>query len=85
MGLYDLPATFKRILQQTQATELFYIGHSQGTTQYFVALSEFPELNNQVKAGIMLAPIGHIGHMTGPMRKLVPLLSTNSEAGEILL
>ena len=39
MGKYDLPAMIEFILQSTGRTNLTYVGHSQGTTQMFAALT----------------------------------------------
>lgn len=40
MGLHDLPAVINKALQVSGASKLTYIGHSQGTTQMFYALSK---------------------------------------------
>lgn len=42
MATHDLPAIIEFVLQSTGRTNLTYVGHSQGTTQMFAALS----LNN---------------------------------------
>ena len=42
MGLYDIPATIDYILEHTQFDQLAYVGHSQGTTQFFSAASLIP-------------------------------------------
>lgn len=39
MAEYDLPAAFNYIVSKT-GQKINYIGHSQGTTQMFAALSE---------------------------------------------
>ena len=41
MGQYDLSAVMEYILQNTNNAKLAYIGHSQGTTQMFYALSKY--------------------------------------------
>lgn len=35
MGKYDVPANVDFILEQTGFEKLIYMGHSQGTTQWF--------------------------------------------------
>lgn len=40
MADYDLPALLEFILQKTKVQNVSYIGHSQGTIQMFVGLSE---------------------------------------------
>jgi pimeloyl-ACP methyl ester carboxylesterase len=43
MGLYDLPASFDYIKNKTGVEKINYVGHSQGTTQMFAAISLKPE------------------------------------------
>lgn len=54
--MFDLPATINYVLNATGAEKLFYVGHSQGTTSFFVMLSELPEMNDKIKAAAMLSP-----------------------------
>lgn len=48
MAAYDLPASIDYILQSTGASSLGYVGHSQGTTMGFAALSSQPQLAQKV-------------------------------------
>lgn len=48
MAAYDLPASINHILQTTGQSSLGYVGHSQGTTMGFAALSSQPQLAQQV-------------------------------------
>ena len=48
MAAYDLPASIDYILQSTGQTSLGYVGHSQGTTMGFAALSSQPQLAQKV-------------------------------------
>jgi len=57
MGTYDVPAQIDRILMTTGQQKLFYIGHSMGTTMFFVMLSQRPEYNEKIHAMIALAPV----------------------------
>lgn len=72
MGLYDLPATIDYILEHTNRSELYYIGHSMGTCMFFVLCSMRPEYNNKVRVQISLAPVAYIHQMTSMLNKLVP-------------
>ena len=67
LGKYDTPAVIDYILQTTGWKDLLYIGHSQGTTQYFVFNSLYPEYTEKVRAGFMLAPIAFMGHCPDAM------------------
>ena len=48
MAAYDLPASIDFILAATGAASLGYVGHSQGTTMGFAALSSQPDLAQKV-------------------------------------
>ncbi|XP_072399740.1 lipase 3-like isoform X2 [Diabrotica undecimpunctata] len=56
IGVYDLPAAIDYILNTTNQSSLYYVGHSQGCTSVFVMGSERPEYNNKIKMAIALAP-----------------------------
>ena len=56
-ALRDYPAEIDYILGHTGAPDLYFVGYSMGTSQYFVLLSEMPEYNQKVKAGFMMAPV----------------------------
>nr|BAN20577.1 lipase 1 precursor [Riptortus pedestris] len=70
MGYYDLPATIDYILEKTNETQLFYIGHSQGTTQFFAMASTRPEYNAKIRHMSALAPIAFLDHTRGTVRTL---------------
>ena len=48
MAAYDLPASIDFVLAATGAASLGYVGHSQGTTMGFAALSSQPDLAQKV-------------------------------------
>lgn len=54
MGIYDHPAVIDYILNETNQTKVFYVGHSQGTTSLMVLLSEKPEYNEKIHAATLL-------------------------------
>ncbi len=66
-GLHDYPAELDYVLETTGADDLFFVGYSQGTTQYFVLLSEMPEYNDKIRAGFMLAPPVFMGNCFNPI------------------
>lgn len=69
-GLYDLPAVIDHILTVTQRSKLFYVGHSQGNTDFYVMASMKPEYNDKVLLSINLAPIAWFKHVN-PLLKLI--------------
>lgn len=54
--MYDLPAKINHIISVTKQEKIFYIGHSQGVTSFYVMASERTEYNDKIRAMISLAP-----------------------------
>lgn len=71
IGYYDAPATIDYILAATGEEKLFYIGHSQGTTTFFVMASERPEYNEKIRLMVALAPVAYMTNFPNPLLKLV--------------
>ncbi|XP_072756353.1 lipase 3 [Anoplolepis gracilipes] len=67
MGTRDLPATIDYILKTTGKEKLFYIGHSQGTTSFFVMATEVPEYQNKTQAMFAMAPVAYCGRLASPV------------------
>jgi pimeloyl-ACP methyl ester carboxylesterase len=65
MAWYDHPANIKYILEKTGQKDLIYIGHSQGTTSMFAALSDEKTkdyINAKVSKYIALAPVTYFAN-----------------------
>ncbi|KAL0869543.1 hypothetical protein ABMA27_005810 [Loxostege sticticalis] len=71
IGCYDLPAMIDYALNTTEQTSLKYIGHSQGTTSFFVMASEKPEYNEKISLMVALSPVAFMTHVTAPFIKLL--------------
>jgi lysosomal acid lipase/cholesteryl ester hydrolase len=67
MGMNDLPTMIDYILHETNRTKLFYVGHSQGSTAFFVMTSQLPEYNNKIHAMFSLAPVAYSSRMFSPV------------------
>ncbi|NXY18362.1 LICH hydrolase, partial [Atrichornis clamosus] len=70
MAKYDLPAMISFIEQKTGQKQLYYIGHSQGTTIGFIAFSTMPQLARKIKVFVALAPVTTVIFAQSPFRKL---------------
>ncbi|XP_034050301.1 gastric triacylglycerol lipase [Thalassophryne amazonica] len=70
MALKDLPATIDYILKVTGQDQIYYIGHSQGTTIGFIAFSRLPEVAKKIKVFFALAPVATVSFTRSPMTKL---------------
>uniref|UniRef100_A0A8C9G7V8 AB hydrolase-1 domain-containing protein n=1 Tax=Pavo cristatus TaxID=9049 RepID=A0A8C9G7V8_PAVCR len=66
IGKYDLPAELYFIMNKTGQKNVYYVGHSEGSTAGFVALSTYPELAQRVKMFFALGPVLTITHATSP-------------------
>ncbi|CAH1139396.1 unnamed protein product [Phyllotreta striolata] len=63
-GYYDLPAKIDYILQKTGQQKIFYVGHSQGTTQFFAMAALRPEYNEKIVLMTALAPVVYTNHIS---------------------
>ncbi|XP_037953470.1 lipase 3-like [Teleopsis dalmanni] len=72
IGNIDVPTMIDYILDLTGESKIHYVGHSQGTTVFFVMTSTRPEYNDKIKTAHMMAPPIFMGNCTDD---LVVLLS----------
>lgn len=61
-------------LKVTKKKALFHIGHSQGTTSFYVMCSELPKYNKKIIAHASLAPIAYMKHAVSPFVRLMSKL-----------
>ncbi|XP_017772755.1 PREDICTED: lipase 3-like [Nicrophorus vespilloides] len=71
IAVIDVPEMIDFVLNKTGQSKLFHIGHSQGTTTFYIMCSERPEYNDKIIAHFSLAPIAYMKHMTSPLLKLI--------------
>ncbi|XP_029465681.1 lysosomal acid lipase/cholesteryl ester hydrolase-like [Rhinatrema bivittatum] len=70
MAKQDLPAMINFIVQQTGQEQIYYVGHSQGTTLAFIAFSSLPQLAKRIKMFFALAPVATVKFAKSPLVKL---------------
>ncbi|CAH0715863.1 unnamed protein product, partial [Brenthis ino] len=75
IGYYDLPAFIDKILNETGASSISAIAHSQGTTAFFVLGSTKPEYNIKINVMIALAPVCYLHHSPPPIATFIKLKS----------
>lgn len=73
MGKYDLPAMIDYVLNKTNEKQIQFIGHSQGGTTLYVAMSIRPEYNEKIRLVSLLAPGGFFNKLPHPFYKLFAL------------
>ncbi|CAH1117581.1 unnamed protein product [Phaedon cochleariae] len=71
IGVVDVPTIIDFVLEKTGADGVYYAGHSQGTTVFYVMTSMKPEYNSKIKAQVSLAPIAYMSHLTSPLLRIV--------------
>ncbi|GLG93399.1 Lipase 3 [Gryllus bimaculatus] len=67
MGTYDLPASIDYVLEKTGQEKIFYIGHSMGTTLFWIMLSRKPDYNSKFRAMFAMGPAAYLGHLPNPL------------------
>nr|XP_023020414.1 lipase 3-like [Leptinotarsa decemlineata] len=73
MGTKDLPAAMYYISNSTNKPgEIIYVGHSMGTTMFFVFASLKQQAAKNVKIMVGLAPVAYVSRMKSPIRYLAP-------------
>jgi len=72
-GLFDVTAGIDYALMTTGQSQVHYVGHSMGCTQFLVAMSMLPEYNNKIKVAALLAPPAFMSHATSPIFQIADL------------
>lgn len=75
MGYYDLPSTIDYILNITQQEDLFFLGHSIGSSAGFITITMRPEYNKKIKLFMALGPLTTVKHRLSPLHKGVFMMS----------
>ncbi|XP_055375835.1 uncharacterized protein LOC129608376 [Condylostylus longicornis] len=85
IAIYDLPAMIDYILKNTGEKKIHYVGHSQGTTIFWVLCSEKPEYSKKIKSMHALAPVAFISEIRSPfIRTLVMFFDFFKSATQFL-
>ncbi|GLH01895.1 Lipase 3, partial [Gryllus bimaculatus] len=66
-GEFDLPTMIDYILNETRREQLYYAGHSMGTTAFFVMASVRPEYNRKIRVMCALSSVTFMNHMESPI------------------
>ncbi|KAK5647420.1 hypothetical protein RI129_002312 [Pyrocoelia pectoralis] len=69
----DVPSMIDYVIETVKQQQIFYIGHSQGTTVFYVMCSEKPEYNQKIRAMFSLAPVAYMQYMTSPLMRVIAL------------
>jgi pimeloyl-ACP methyl ester carboxylesterase len=70
MGMHDVPTFIDHIIDTTGQEKITYIGHSQGTTQLFLAASLNPSyFNSKINLFTALGPVTSLNNMKVPLMR----------------
>lgn len=73
MGVRDLPVVLSFVGKMTnQKGNIIYVGHSMGTTMFFVYASMYSNAPNMVKMMVALAPVAFTAAVRSPIKYLAP-------------
>lgn len=75
MARYDAPAMIEYVLEQTGKPSMGWVGHSEGTMQFFAGASQKYPAFSKINLFVGLAPIGSISNLKS--RELVALAHTS--------
>ena len=67
MAKYDLPAQVEFVLKHTGQEDMFYVGHSMGTTTFMAMHKYRPDLVSKIRLANLLAPVAGVASMAGPL------------------
>jgi lysosomal acid lipase/cholesteryl ester hydrolase len=67
MAKYDLPSMIEYVLQVSGEEELFYAGHSMGTTAFMAMHHYRPDIGEKIRLANLLAPVAGEANMGGPL------------------
>ena len=77
IGRYDLPAMIYFILDVRYQTELIYVGHSQGSTTFFVMASELQAYNDKISLMVALSAPTAIPNIKSPFLNFLKIITLN--------
>lgn len=79
IGQQDLPAIVDYILDFTHQSSVHYVAHSQGSTVFFVMLSEKPQYNEKIASAHLLAPVAFLKDLKSPPMRIMAYKSDQIE------
>uniref|UniRef100_A0A2A4K595 Partial AB-hydrolase lipase domain-containing protein n=1 Tax=Heliothis virescens TaxID=7102 RepID=A0A2A4K595_HELVI len=79
IGHKDLPVMIDYVLDVTGEQRLHYVGHSQGTTAFFVLGSMLPAYNDKIISMHALAPVAYMAHNENLLFKILAPYSNKIE------
>lgn len=57
VGYNDLRTSIDHTLNATGQSDLIFIGHSEGVTDFFILAAEVPEYNDKIRVSVNMGPV----------------------------
>ncbi|KAM8716819.1 hypothetical protein ACLKA7_003656 [Drosophila subpalustris] len=73
IGVLDLPATIDMVISVSKQPQIQYIGHSQGSTSFFVMCSELPQYADKIILMQALSPTVFMQNTQSPVLRFLNL------------
>lgn len=67
MAEYDVPSNIDYILKHTNQKKIHYVGHSQGTTQFFAANALNDDIADKIASFNAIGPVMEVTHQWAPI------------------
>ncbi|KAJ8664590.1 hypothetical protein QAD02_006252 [Eretmocerus hayati] len=83
MGLYDLPAEINYVKNHTKSN-MIYIGHSMGTTMFYVMASAKQDIAKKISVMYSLSPVAFMSNSESPLRMLAPFVDEIQKFSNVL-
>ena len=77
IGVYDLPAMIDYMLNVTNETNCYYVGHSQGATVLTVLLSDLPQYNQKIIQAHLMGTLAILKGVSNPTMIFLKTYLTN--------
>lgn len=71
IGMVDVPESIDYVLGHAGESDLYYVGHSQGNTAFYVMCAQMPEYNKKIKKQFSMAPVAYMGNMFSPLLRFI--------------
>jgi lysosomal acid lipase/cholesteryl ester hydrolase len=72
MAKYDIPAQVNAVLSMTGQSQLYYMGHSEGTLVGFAEFSQDQDFAKKIKQFYALGPVATVKNLMGPLSWIAP-------------
>jgi predicted alpha/beta hydrolase len=83
MGVYDLPAMIDHVLAVSKKPSLYYMGHSMGSTMFFVLTSSLPHYNSKIRVMFGFAPAAFNSHMKNDLFRIAQFSRVGVSSGRL--